>query len=308
MDARRSFLLISAAGLALASSAAAGFPPKPQRYVNDYAAVLDDGARDGLESAVRALERETSVELAVVTVASLDGLTVEDYATRLFELWGIGKKGKDNGLLVLVAPAERKLRIEVGYGLEGTVPDGLAGSIVRAEFLPRFKAGDYPGGILAGVTRLMAVVRGEPGAADLPAPSEGEDYDPLTAALSFAFMIGFGTFFLGGGMGSRLWAPARWGAAWSGFGSLLGWLTPVSGELRRPWAPPFLILAGGPLAALAAGYFLGRRRPELFRSSSGRGGGSRGTWVGGGGFGGGSGGFGGFGGGFSGGGGASGSW
>ena len=92
---------------------------------------------------LRDVEQQTTAEIAVVTVPSLDGMTVEEYASRLFKAWGIGKKGRDNGVLVLVAPTEHKMRIEVGYGLEAVLPDGLAGQIVRTECLPRFKEGDY---------------------------------------------------------------------------------------------------------------------------------------------------------------------
>jgi uncharacterized protein len=95
----------------------------------------------------------------VVTVPSLDGMTIEEYANRLFAAWRIGKKAHNNGVLFLVAPADRKVRIEVGYGLEPVLPDGLAGEIIRANVLPRFKEGDYTRGIRDGLTRVATIVR-----------------------------------------------------------------------------------------------------------------------------------------------------
>lgn len=91
--------------------------PAPQKYIVDDAHVINAAARQEINAMLREVEQQTTAEIAVVTVASLDGMTVEDYANRLFKEWGIGKKGADNGVLVLVAPGERKMRVEVGYGL-----------------------------------------------------------------------------------------------------------------------------------------------------------------------------------------------
>src|SRR5690348_9508325 len=97
---------------------------KPQGYVSDFAHVLSSDTRQALEAKLSNFERATTNEIAVVTVPSLEGDTEEDYAVRLFKEWGIGKKGKDNGVLILIAPHERRARIEVGYGLEEVLPDG----------------------------------------------------------------------------------------------------------------------------------------------------------------------------------------
>lgn len=117
--------------------------PTATGYVTDAAHVLDAPAGNTLTTLADDLEQQTTAELAVVTVPSLDGMTVEEYANKLFQAWGIGKKGHDNGVLVLVAPGERKMRIEVGYGLEPVLPDGLAGEIIRTNFTPAFANGDY---------------------------------------------------------------------------------------------------------------------------------------------------------------------
>src|SRR5688572_33269944 len=103
---------------------AAGAFPRPSGHVNDFAQVLTEDDRVYLENFLRSIERDTTAEVVVATVTSLDGMTIEEYANRLFADWGIGKRQRDNGVLLLVAPNDREVRIEVGYGLEGTIPDG----------------------------------------------------------------------------------------------------------------------------------------------------------------------------------------
>lgn len=133
-------------------------PERPSGFVTDEARVLDGGTRGQLESVLRDLESKTSAEVAVVTVSSLDGNEIEDYAVSLFERWGIGKKGKDNGVLFLVAPKDRRMRIEVGYGLEGVIPDALAGQIRDQAVLPLFKSGDLKGGIVTGALTIAQII------------------------------------------------------------------------------------------------------------------------------------------------------
>lgn len=133
--------------------------PKPTSKVNDFAGVLTSAARADLESLLTTLEKDTTAEVILATTASLAGTSVEEYGHRVFNEWQIGKGALDNGVLVLVAPTERQMRIEVGYGLEGVIPDGLAGAIIRDDFLPTFRDGDYETGILTGVRRLAEVIR-----------------------------------------------------------------------------------------------------------------------------------------------------
>jgi uncharacterized protein len=132
--------------------------PKPTGYVSDFARVLDQDSRQSLENTLSQFERSTTNEIAVVTVPSLEGDSVEDYANRLFKEWGIGKKGKDNGVLILIAPHDRKMRIEVGYGLEARLTDGIAGQIIRERMTPYFKQSDYISGIFAGVQDIQQVL------------------------------------------------------------------------------------------------------------------------------------------------------
>ena len=133
--------------------------PKPTSKVSDFAGVLTPTARADLESLLTTLEKDTTAEVVVATTASLGGMSVEEYGNRVFNEWQTGKAALDNGVLVLVAPTERQIRIEVGYGLEGVIPDGLAGAIIRDDFLPDFRDGNYEAGILTGVRRVAAVVR-----------------------------------------------------------------------------------------------------------------------------------------------------
>ncbi len=141
-----------------AALVAADFP-KPTGPVNDFAGLLDGPTKASLTTLIDAVEKETTAEIAVATVTTLDGMSVEEYANKLFKEWGIGQKGRDNGVLLLVAPTERNMRIEVGYGLEGVLPDGLAGNVMRDDMLPQFGRGDYQGGIVRGVERLAAIIR-----------------------------------------------------------------------------------------------------------------------------------------------------
>lgn len=158
-QARRA-LDLALAFLALAGvTLAAAQLPKPTGPVNDFAGILSDATERELTDLLQSVEKETTAEIAVATVSSLDGLSIEEYATKLFNVWGVGQAGKDNGVLVVVDPTSRTMRIEVGYGLEAILPDGLAGSIIRLDFGPAFKAGDYDRGMLGGVRRLADVVR-----------------------------------------------------------------------------------------------------------------------------------------------------
>ena len=134
--------------------------PKAYGYVNDYAGLLSATTRGQLETFLAGFQRSDSTQIAVLTVPSLEGEDLEGYAIRVAQGWGIGQKGKDNGALLLVSKAERAVRIEVGYGLEDRLTDLLAGRIVDQEIVPRFKVGDFDGGVSAGVQAMAAAVRG----------------------------------------------------------------------------------------------------------------------------------------------------
>lgn len=131
---------------------------KPTGFVNDYAGIIKPNAKTDLENILGNLEKASSIEIAVVTVSSLNGTPIEDYGVELFKKWGIGKKGKDNGLLILVAPKEKKIRFEVGYGLEGYMTDAMSGRIIRNTIIPWFKQGDFSTGILNGTVESINVL------------------------------------------------------------------------------------------------------------------------------------------------------
>jgi len=128
--------------------------------VTDNAQILSEETRKSINAALKDHEDRTTNQIAVLTVPSLEGASVEEYANSVFSAWKLGQKGKDNGILVLVSPKDRRLRIEVGYGLEGVMPDGVAGSIIRNVMTPHFKSGDYNRGIDEGVKAIISVLEG----------------------------------------------------------------------------------------------------------------------------------------------------
>ena len=130
-------------------------------YVNDYAEIISPAVETKLETRLESFTASTGNELAVVTLKSLEGDTVENTAVALFEQWGIGQKDKDNGVLLLVVPNERELKIEVGYGLEPVLTDSRAGTIIRDVITPKFKENDYDSGITDGVEAILAVLAGQ---------------------------------------------------------------------------------------------------------------------------------------------------
>lgn len=139
------FFLLSPIGPAYAASA---IPSPMDNYVNDFAGVLSSQTERKVRSLGQELENKTGAEVTVVIIDSLGGIPVEDYSNQLFREWGIGQKGKDNGVLLLIALNDRKSRIEVGYGLEGRLPDGKTGRIQDEYLIPFLKENDYDSGVV----------------------------------------------------------------------------------------------------------------------------------------------------------------
>lgn len=135
-------------------------PPLKGR-VNDYAGLLSPRAVAILDAKLAGLEKSDSTQIVVLTVPSLDGDALDDFSMRVAEAWKIGQKKKDNGAILLIAKKEHKIRIEVGYGLEGRLTDMVSGQIIRNIIRPAFKAGDFDRGVIDGVAAMTAVVRGE---------------------------------------------------------------------------------------------------------------------------------------------------
>lgn len=185
---KRNFIL---AGLIFFLLCVPGFalevPERPDGRVTDKTGTLARGEIAALDQKLAAFERETTNQIAVLLIPSLAGDNLEDYSIRLAEKWKIGQKGKNNGIILLVVKNDRKLRIEVGYGLEGALPDALAGSIIRNEIAPPFKEGQFYRGIDAGVTAIMAATKGE-----YKAPKKRGDRSqdiPWLALLPFVFFL-----------------------------------------------------------------------------------------------------------------------
>lgn len=146
--------------LPLLALAAVSYPALTGRIV-DGASLLNPEARQRIEAKLKAHEDKTSDQLVVATVPSLQGISVEDFANGLFRFWKLGEKARNNGVLLLIAPTERKLRIEVGYGLEGALTDALTKVIITTAIAPKFKGGDFPGGIEAGVDAILSILAGD---------------------------------------------------------------------------------------------------------------------------------------------------
>lgn len=283
---------------------------KPDGFVNDYAGILSDESEAGLEQMLMQYEAAESNEIAVVTVPNLGDDYLENYAEELFARWGIGKAQHDNGLLLLIAVEEKKIRIEVGYGLEGALTDGEAGRIINGILKPAFRSEKYDEGVWMSVQAMMEATAGEYEGTGVV--GSGEVSDPLGTAMEIFFSIIFLlVMFLFPLIGAAALTEEIWpGAA---MGGLSGWVVwSMFGYMA--WFPGWfwLILFGGAVG-LGVDYFVSRAtlltgwRESLKKAKkSGKGGG---FWFRGGRGGGGSGGgFGGFGGGMSGGGGASGGW
>ena len=135
---------------------------KDGTWVTDMPRALRADTVARLNQSIGESQRTHGIEMAVVVVRSLDGLSVEEAAEKLFNLWGIGKKDRDNGLLFLWSTGDRKVRVEVGYGLEGVLPDGKVGAILDTYVIPKFKGGEFDDGVIAGVDAVLAAARSEP--------------------------------------------------------------------------------------------------------------------------------------------------
>ncbi len=136
-------------------------PPHPSARVNDYAGLLSPSAKNQIENSLAKFEEETSNQIVVAIFPSLEGEVLEDFTLRLAEKWKIGKVGKDNGVILAVFRDDRAVRIEVGYGLEGALPDATASAIIRNEIVPRFRQGQFDEGVSTATLAIIAATKGE---------------------------------------------------------------------------------------------------------------------------------------------------
>jgi uncharacterized protein len=166
-------------------------PPLRGR-VNDYAKVIKTDQTRKLEDQLAQFERDTGHQVAILTVPSLEGDSLEDFSIRVAENWKIGKKGFDNGVILIVVPKDRRLRLEVGYGLEGVLPDAIANQIISQYIIPHFRAGDFSSGIIVGIDAVLRVIKKEPlpeAARQKPSKPSGSGFGSLTGLVLLLGLI-----------------------------------------------------------------------------------------------------------------------
>lgn len=297
-------LLVAVTGFAPVMAQQEVAVPQLTARVTDTTGTLDQGQKAALESKLQALEEKKGAQVFVLMVPTVQPDTVESYSRRVFDAWKVGRAKVDDGILFLIAKNDRRMRLEVGYGLEGAVPDALASRIINDYVAPHFKENDYAGGVNAGVTALVSLIENEA----LPAPEKkaqanGDEFDEglfgeLGPMLMFGFfLIAFFPPIISAVAAGVMLFVITGNILWAGLAAIAAL---VIGGVARKIVPRGAIrgarrngaILGGGLGGLGGGFGAGR---------GGRGGGG----FGGGGFGGG---FGGGGGGSSGGGGASGGW
>ncbi|MFD1216250.1 MULTISPECIES: TPM domain-containing protein [Microbulbifer] len=186
MPVRRIALVIVACTALLWAALATAdvkFPTLSGRVV-DNANLLSQSTRYQLTEMLQQQEKQTSNQIVVVTLPDLQGLTIAEYGYQLGRHWKIGQKDKDNGVLLIVAPAEREVRIEVGYGLEGALTDALSANIIHTKILPQFRTGNFDGGVMAGVESIIAAIKNE----YVPEPTE-DSGDRRLAILVGLFLL-----------------------------------------------------------------------------------------------------------------------
>jgi uncharacterized protein len=206
---RRAITLALIGLLLLVGSAFAAVIPVPPLAlrVTDQTGTLDSSQSQALEQKLAAFEQSKGSQIAVLIVPTTGDETIEQYSIRVVDQWKLGRKGVDDGALLLVAKNDRKMRIEVGKGLEGAIPDAIANRIIDEDISPKFHDGDFAGGLQAGVDRMIGLVNGEP----LPAPSPLRSFTASRGShigffgIFFAFMVAHAVFgslstFLRGGL------------------------------------------------------------------------------------------------------------
>ena len=181
--------IFTALFLCAALSVPALVPPAMNGPVNDYAGLLDSAEKRQLTDFLTNLSDTKGIQIAVLTLPSLEGDDLERFSIRTVEQWKLGKKGEDNGALLLIAVAEKKIRIEVGYGLESTLTDMQSGSIIRNIIAPAFRSGNYGKGIIGAVQTMANLAAGDVGDIDESYASEISDDDPAAASRPSAFVL-----------------------------------------------------------------------------------------------------------------------
>jgi uncharacterized protein len=213
-------------------------PPLTGRIV-DLAHLLPTDIATSLSTELAEHERKTGNQIAVLTLLSLEGESLEEYSHRVSTTWKLGRKGTDNGVLLLVVPGERRIRIEVGYGLEGALTDAKSSQIIRREIVPRFKSGDFPGGITAGLKAIMGTIEGT-----YTLPADAQDQSQQTGPweiLLIAVVIG------------ALVGGSLLGGRFTGVGSVVSGLLSFVIALPTGWKLALVAAVLGMFAALSGG-------------------------------------------------------
>ena len=273
-------ILFVFAALAWPLHAEVAVPPLKAR-VTDLTGTLSSAQRSALEERLAAFEARKGSQIAVLVVPTTQPETIEQYAIRVAEQWKLGRKGVDDGVLLLVAMKDRAVRIEVGYGLEGVLPDATANRIIDQYIVPRFKQGDFSGGISSGVERLIGVVEGEP----LPAPKPRRDGG--VSGWENLFVIGFFLVFVVGGVLRAVLGRVGGSGVIGAIAGFVGWF--VLGSVVAAIIVAIVLFVLSLFGGMAGPGYRGRHGGWY----PGGGWSSGGGGFGGGGFGGGGGGFGG---------------
>lgn len=224
------FFLFYAVCLLPAFASTPPVPDRPSGYVTDLAGIVTPDAVSRLDSYLRELEQKTSAQVFILTVQSLDGDSIEGVSLETAEKWKPGQKGKDNGVLITVALKDRKYRIEVGYGLEGILPDSLVGSIGREQLVPNFRKGDYSAGIYNAAVVIAGKIAGHEGVGITGLPqiqrSHGKKahrLGPFETILGLLFLIGAIILFIKNpGLFLLLFLSSGGRGGWSGGGGFGG--------------------------------------------------------------------------------------
>jgi uncharacterized protein len=204
-------------------------PPAPDRHFKDYAGVVSPTVASSLDKTLEDFERETSNQILVTIFQKMQSdSSIEDYTVRIAQSWKVGKQGRDNGAVLFVFIQDRKMFLQVGYGLEGALPDALAKQIIETELKPRFRTGDYEGGLTAGINAILAATRGEYRGSGQTVPQQHQrarNFMPILFFVGFACLILLAkrnqrrTFRRRGWLGS----PGGWVLGSGGYSSGGGW-------------------------------------------------------------------------------------
>jgi uncharacterized protein len=247
--------ILSLASIYLLSDASAlNVPPLTGRIV-DLAHLLPSDVATSLSADLAEHERKTGNQIAVLTLPSLEGEPLEEFSHRVSTTWKLGRQETDNGVLLLVVPGERRIRIEVGYGLEGILTDAKGSQIIRREIVPRFKSGDFPGGIAAGLKAIMATIEGT-----YTAPAETRDKPEQSAPWESLFIATVVGALIGGSL---------FGGQLKGMGSAISGLLSFVIALPNGWKVALLAAVLGMLAALVIASLSGGIGPSNRRRHSG---------------------------------------